>query len=100
MYELINAPSNLSKAPISIFSPITPVCSINFSATVIPPKSEAKKDSLSVKFKAKFAKSFANFTKPSFLPTKSVSQFKVIATPAVLSALTTAIAAPSVDSLS
>jgi hypothetical protein len=42
--------------------------------------------------------SVAIFTK-SFIPTKSVSQFNVI-TPAVLSAFTTAIAAPSVDSLS
>ena len=29
---------------MSSFSPITPVCSTNFSATVIPPKSAAKKD--------------------------------------------------------
>ena len=100
MYDPTKAPSNLSKEPTSIFSPITPVCSINFSATVIPPKSEANNFSLVAKFNAWFAKSVANFTKDSFLPTKSVSQFNVTATPAVLSALITAIAAPSVDSLS
>jgi len=63
-------------------------------------KSEANNSSLVAKFNAWLAKSFANFTNASFLPTKSVSQFKVIATPAVLSALITATAAPSVDSLS
>jgi hypothetical protein len=34
------------------FSPITPVCSINFSATVIPLKSEAKNSSLVLYFNA------------------------------------------------
>jgi len=52
MYDPMNAPSNLSKAPISIFSPITPVCSINFSATVIPLKSEDNNSSLVAKCKA------------------------------------------------
>ena len=100
MYDPTKAPANFSKDLISIFSPITPVCSINFSATVIPLKSAAKNASLVSKFKASAAKSVASFTKPSFFPTKSVSQFNVITTPAVLSAFTTAMAAPSVDSLS
>ena len=96
----MKAPSNFSKVLISNFSPITPVCSINFSATEIPLKSAAKNSSFELKFKAKLAISVAIFTKLSFIPTKSVSQFNVITTPVVFASFTTAIAAPSVDSLS
>ena len=92
--------SNFSKDVMSNFSPITPVCSINLSATVIPPKSEAKNSSLELKLRAASANSCANFTKFSFLPTKSVSQPNTIATPDVASAFTFATAAPSEESLS
>ena len=85
---------------ISSFSPITPVCSISFSATVIPPKSAARKDSLSLQFKAMSANSPPSATKDSFFPTKSVSQARTMATPAVLSSLTLVTATPSVDALS
>ncbi|MCY1220229.1 hypothetical protein D9M72_322350 [compost metagenome] len=96
----MKAPSRISKPPISIFSPITPVCSISLSATVIPLKSEAKNSSLDEKLIAFSTNSLAKVTKASFLPTKSVSQFKVIIAPLVLSALTKETAAPSVDSRS
>ena len=48
----------LSKEEISIFSPITPVCTINFSATVIPSKLAARNSCLSenIQFTIKYKK--------------------------------------------
>jgi len=83
-YAPTYAASILSKELMSIFSPITPVCSVNFSATVIPPKSAAKNSSFVLKL----------------IATKSVSHPKTIATPAVLSAFTFEAATPSEDSRS
>ena len=51
-YEDINIPDNFSKEAMSIFSPITPVCSKSLSDTFIPSKSELRNESLSVKFNA------------------------------------------------
>ena len=93
MYEPTKGASNFSNEEISNFSPITPVCSINFSATVIPSKSEFKKLSLFSQFIAIAAKEFASSLKESFFATKSVSHAKTIATPEVMLSfiLTTAI---------
>ncbi len=85
---------------ISNFSPTTPVCSTNFSATVIPLKSAAKKSSFVLKLIATSAKSLANVKNDSFFPTKSVSQPKTNATPTVFASLIFATAAPSEESLS
>ena len=52
MYDPTKLADICSKEPISIFSPIIPVCSNSFSETFIPSKSESKKDSLSVKPRA------------------------------------------------
>ncbi|MNE39295.1 hypothetical protein D3C80_1332400 [compost metagenome] len=63
-------------------------------------KSEAKNSSLLEKLIAFSTNSLAKVTKASFLPTKSVSQFKVMIAPLVLSALIKETAAPSEDSRS
>ena len=52
MYDPTKSAEMYSKDPISIFSPITPVCSSSFSETFIPSKFEFKNESLSEKFKA------------------------------------------------
>jgi hypothetical protein len=65
---------------------------------VIPLKSEGK-CFFSIKVQCLISHFSSHLHKLSFIPNE-VSQFNVITTPAVLSAFTTAIAAPSVDSLS
>ena len=71
-----------TKLPISIFSPITPVCSVNYSLTdILSSKSELKSWSIESQPKAISEISFARVTKDSFLPTKSVSQLRDIITP-------------------
>ena len=66
----------------------------------MPPQSAAKKASFELVFNAMSANSLANAMKFSFLPTKSVSHPKTIATPSVWFALIFETAAPSDESLS
>jgi hypothetical protein len=79
---------------------MTPVCSINLSATVIPSKSAFRKDSLSLYSNAIFANFLPSAIKSSFFPTKSVSQPSTITTPSVLALLIFATETPSLESLS
>ena len=57
------------------------VCSINFSCTVIPPKSAFINSSLVALLRAFSANCLARFTNDSFFPTKSVSQPNTITAP-------------------
>ncbi|MNI78583.1 hypothetical protein D3C73_1349700 [compost metagenome] len=86
----------------SIFSPITPVCSIKESAIFLPsssnPFSSSKEAGLL--FNARSAIFSAKATKSAFLATKSVSQLTSTTIPDLPSAVALAMITPSLESRS